>query len=159
MFVRNTSLGLLAVWIGLLLGVSALPVVSAETSPASTVRAGKQVVFEFTLRLDDQIVLDTNVGGEPLSYVHGLQQLMPGLEKGLAGLRVGESKKVVVQPEEGYGPVDKLGSWNRRNSIFLLRADSTCLRQPKHQKSPVHFEGAGLAAVVMPPHPMVVCPG
>ncbi len=107
MFVRNTSLGLLAVWIGLLLGVSALPVVSAETSPASTVRAGKQVLFEFTLRLDDQIVLDTNVGGEPLSYVHGLQQLMPGLEKGLAGLRVGESKKLVVQPEEGYGPVDK----------------------------------------------------
>ncbi len=77
----------------MLLGVSALPVVSAETCPASTVRAGKQVLFECTLRLDDQIVGDTNGGGEPRSYGHGLQQLMPGLEKGLVGLRVGSRKK------------------------------------------------------------------
>ncbi len=51
MFVQHTSPGLLAVWIGLLLGVSALPVVSAETCPAFTVRAGKQVLFECTLRI------------------------------------------------------------------------------------------------------------
>jgi len=107
MFTNNTSFRLWAgSWMVLMLIVSAVPSLFAEAESRSLVRAGKLVSFEYTLRLDDQIVLDTNVDGEPLSYVHGLKQLMPGLEKGLAGLRVGESKKVVVQPEDGYGPVD-----------------------------------------------------
>jgi len=89
-----------------MLTLSGLPRVSAETASGPTVRAGKLVSIEYTLRLEDQIVVDTNVGGEPLSYIHGLQQLMPGLEKGLKGLAIGESKIIIVQPEEGYGPVD-----------------------------------------------------
>jgi FKBP-type peptidyl-prolyl cis-trans isomerase SlyD len=96
-----------AVLIGVILGVSSFSLVNAENPSTPTVRAGKQVSFEYTLRLDDQIVLDTNVDGEPISYLHGLQQLMPGLEKGLEGLGVGESKKIVVQPEDGYGPIDE----------------------------------------------------
>ena len=69
--------------------------------------AGKLVSFEYTLRLENKIIIDTNVNGEPLSYVHGLQQLMPGLEEGMKGLKVGESKKIIVQPEDGYGPIDR----------------------------------------------------
>ncbi len=107
MFDRSISLGWWVVWIGLVLSGQGFAFASAETPSSATVRAGKQVLFEYTLRSDDQIVLDTNVGGEPLSYIHGLQQIMPGLEKGLEGLRVGESKKIVVQPEEGYGLVNK----------------------------------------------------
>lgn len=96
----------LAISIGLMWTLGGLSIVSAESASVSTVRAGKLVSIEYTLRLDDQIVLDTNVGGKPLSYIHGLEQLMPGLEKGLKGLAVGESKKIIVPPEEGYGPVD-----------------------------------------------------
>jgi FKBP-type peptidyl-prolyl cis-trans isomerase 2 len=107
MFVRSISLSWWVVWIGLVLSGQGFALASAETPSSATVRAGKQVLFEYTLRLDNQIVLDTNVGSEPLSYIHGLQQLMPGLEKGLKGLRIGESKKFVVQPEKGYGLVDK----------------------------------------------------
>ncbi len=107
MLVRFRFSGKLALSISLVLIVGSFPLVQAEQSSVPTVRAGKLVSFEYTLRLDDQIVLDSNVGGEPLSYVHGLQQLMPGLEKGLQGLKVGESKKIVVQPEDGYGPVDE----------------------------------------------------
>jgi len=100
----------------LMFSANAIPVLSAETSSVSIVKAGKQVSLEYTLRLDDQTVLDTNVDGEPLSYIHGLQQLMPGLEKGLAGLRVGESKKVVVHPEDGYGPIDKYAFMEAKKS-------------------------------------------
>lgn len=107
MFVRSISLGWWVVWIGLVLSGQGFAFASAEIPTSATVRVGKQVLFEYTLRSDDQIVLNTNVGGEPLSYIHGLQQMMPGLEKGLEGLRVGESKKIVVQPEKGYGLVDK----------------------------------------------------
>ncbi len=107
MFIRRSSRALRVIVIGLVAGSSVLTAARAELSSAPTVTAGKQVSFEYTLRLDDRIVIDTNVGGEPVSYIHGVHHMMPGLEKGLEGLKIGESKKIVVQPEEGYGPVDE----------------------------------------------------
>ncbi|MFQ5931320.1 MAG: peptidylprolyl isomerase, partial [Nitrospiraceae bacterium] len=68
--------------------------------------SGTRVSIEYTLRLEDKGVVDTNVGSEPLTYVHGSDQIIPGLEKGLEGMKVGESKHVTVKPEEGYGPVN-----------------------------------------------------
>jgi FKBP-type peptidyl-prolyl cis-trans isomerase 2 len=41
-------------------------------------------------------VLDSNKGGDPLSYTQGEQQIIPGLEKALDGMREGEEKKVKV---------------------------------------------------------------
>ncbi len=85
-----------------------LPVLAnAEENVLDTVRAGKQISFEFILTLEDEIVINTNVGGEPLTYIHGLQQIMPGLENGLKGMKVGEAKKIIVQPEDGYGLIDE----------------------------------------------------
>ncbi len=51
-------------------------------------------------------MIDTNVGSEPLTYVHGSDQIVPGLQKGLEGMRIGESKQVTIKPEEGYGAVN-----------------------------------------------------
>ena len=70
------------------------------------VSSGKQVSIEYTLRLEDQSVVDTNVGADPLIYVHGTQQIVPGLEKALEGMEVGECKQVEVPPEESYGIPD-----------------------------------------------------
>ncbi len=67
--------------------------------------AGRQVSIEYTLTLDNGEVVDTNVGGQPLVFVLGQQQIIPGLEKALEGMAVGESKQVTVSAEEGYGPV------------------------------------------------------
>ncbi len=66
---------------------------------------GSQVSIEYTLTLDDGEVVDSNVGGQPLVFVLGQQQIIPGLEKALEGMGVGESKRVTVDAEEGYGPV------------------------------------------------------
>jgi FKBP-type peptidyl-prolyl cis-trans isomerase 2 len=75
--------------------------------PAGGVIAdGKQVSLEFTLSLEDKTQVQSNVGKEPLVYTHGAHQIVPGLEKNLVGLKVGETKHVEVTPEEGYGPVD-----------------------------------------------------
>ena len=71
-----------------------------------TVSSGKQVTLEYTMKLDDQSVVDSNVGGEPLKVTHGKHELVPGLEKALEGMAVGEKKKVTVAPPEGYGPID-----------------------------------------------------
>lgn len=78
---------------------------SAKGEKEMTVSSGTKVSIEYTLRLEDETVIDTNVGSEPLTYVHGSDQIIPGLEKGLEGMRIGESKQVTVKPEEAYGTV------------------------------------------------------
>lgn len=71
-----------------------------------TVSQGNEVSLEYTLKLEDNAVFDTNVGAEPLTYTHGSHQIIPGLEKALEGMKIGESKHVSVKPEEGYGAVN-----------------------------------------------------
>ena len=70
------------------------------------VSSGKLVSIEYTLRLDDQSVVETTVGADPLTYIHGTQQIVPGLERALEGMEVGESKQVEIPPEESYGIPD-----------------------------------------------------
>ncbi len=73
------------------------------------VSIGKVVTVEYTLRIDEEEIVDTNVGAEPLIYRHGAQEILPGLEKGLEGMAVGESKQITVSPAEGYGDVHPEG--------------------------------------------------
>ncbi len=88
--------------LGLMLGLLAVTSGYAQ----DTVGDGKRVSLEYTLTLEDQTVIDTNVGKTPLVYTHGTQRIVPGLEKQLAGLKAGDTKKVEVSPEEGYGEAD-----------------------------------------------------
>ena len=76
-----------------------------EGEKEMTVSAGTTVSIEYTLRLEDKAVIDSNVGSDPLTYVQGSHQIIPGLERALEGMKVGDSKQVTVNPEEGYGPV------------------------------------------------------
>jgi len=72
-----------------------------------TVSKGKKISIEYTLKLEDQTVVDSNVGGEPLIYTHGSNQIISGLQKAMEGMKVGESKQISVKPEEGYKKVDE----------------------------------------------------
>lgn len=67
---------------------------------------GKQVALVYTMKLDDQSVVDSNVGGEPLTVTQGSHQIIPGVEKEIEGMAVGEKKRFSVVPTEGYGNVD-----------------------------------------------------
>ena len=60
-------------------------------------------LIEYTLTNDEGDVIDSSVGGEPLAYLHGHHNIIPGLEKALAGKTVGDSLKVSIEPAEGYG--------------------------------------------------------
>ena len=68
--------------------------------------AKKAVTFHYSLRDDEGTVLDSSEGGEPLTYLHGEGNIVPGLEKALAGKAAGESVQVTLTPEEGYGVRD-----------------------------------------------------
>jgi len=78
----------------------------AEDSKGGVIAEGKQVSLEYTLTLEDKSKVDSNIGGEPLVYTHGSREIIPGLEKQLGGLKVGETKHIEVAPAEGYGEVD-----------------------------------------------------
>lgn len=87
-----------------------LQAISATAEPSksgkATVSNGKQVSLEYTLKLDDKAVLESNVGKEPMTYTQGAHEIVPGLEKAMEGLAVGDKKHVEVKPADGYGEVD-----------------------------------------------------
>jgi FKBP-type peptidyl-prolyl cis-trans isomerase SlyD len=63
----------------------------------------KVVQMHYHLTDDDGTVLDSSQGREPLSYIHGAGNIIPGLEKQLQDKEAGDKIKAVVTPEEGYG--------------------------------------------------------
>lgn len=70
----------------------------------TVVAAGKKIKFDYTLTVDKAVV-ETSQGKKPLEYNPGRGELIAGLEKAMLGMKVGESKTVIVKPEDGYGPV------------------------------------------------------
>ncbi len=70
---------------------------------SQTVASGQVVSIHFTLTADDGSVIDQSSGGDPMSYLHGVNQIVPGLENALTGKAVGEKLKVQLKPEEAYG--------------------------------------------------------
>jgi FKBP-type peptidyl-prolyl cis-trans isomerase SlyD len=67
------------------------------------IRNGCVVLMHYTLTNDSGEVIDTSVGYEPLEYVHGNGDIIPGLEAFLEGEDIGFAGKVAVAPEQAYG--------------------------------------------------------
>lgn len=70
------------------------------------VAANKVVAIHYTLTNGEGQVLDSSQGGNPLFYLHGHNNIIPGLEKQLEGCSVGDDFEVAVEPAEGYGERD-----------------------------------------------------
>lgn len=67
------------------------------------VENGKVASIHYTLTNDAGEVLDSSAGREPLAYLHGAGNIVPGLERELQGKVTGASLSVRVEPEDGYG--------------------------------------------------------
>jgi len=65
------------------------------------------VTIHYTLKDDADKVIDSSSGGEPLAYLHGHGNIIPGLERELAGKSVGDRLTVRVPAAEGYGEYDR----------------------------------------------------
>jgi len=70
---------------------------------AETVSKGKVVSLEYTLKLEDNQVVDSTEGKVPLTYMQGANEIIPGLESAVEGMTLGQAKHVVVAPSQGYG--------------------------------------------------------
>jgi FKBP-type peptidyl-prolyl cis-trans isomerase SlyD len=62
--------------------------------------------MEYTLRVDHEIV-DSSQGQEPLEFLAGHQNIISGLERAMIGMKIGDSKDVVVPAVDGYGEYDQ----------------------------------------------------
>jgi FKBP-type peptidyl-prolyl cis-trans isomerase SlyD len=65
------------------------------------------VTLHYTLRDDAGEIIDSSPDGEPLTYLHGHGNLVPGLERELSGKRAGDKLQVMVSPADGYGEYDQ----------------------------------------------------
>lgn len=82
---------------------SLVPLQFPMTPAPQSIADGKVVSIHYTLRDEGGTVLDSSVGGEPLDYLHGARNIVPGLETGLLGKSVGTRVELRLAPEEGYG--------------------------------------------------------
>ena len=72
---------------------------------AVVVSEGKSVKVNYTMTIDGKVMDSTKERG-PLEYKAGSRQVIPGFEKAVMGMKVGEKKSFKVGPEDAYGPED-----------------------------------------------------
>lgn len=70
----------------------------------SEAKQGDQVHVHYTGKLEDGSVFDTSEGRDPLSFQLGKGQVVPGFDKAVNGMTVGEKKEVTISSDEAYGP-------------------------------------------------------
>jgi FKBP-type peptidyl-prolyl cis-trans isomerase SlyD len=69
------------------------------------VEHGMVVSLDYSLHVDDELVESTEEDG-PIAFLQGYEEIIPGLEQAIYGMRVGQEKDVTVEPEDGYGEYD-----------------------------------------------------
>ena len=69
-----------------------------------TVTDGVKVSLEYTFSIPDKSVVDSNVGQAPITFIQGAHEIVPGLEKALDGMKVGQKRRIEVSATDAYGP-------------------------------------------------------
>lgn len=65
------------------------------------------VYYHFTLKDDKGELIESSEGNKPLTYLHGHNNIIPGLEKAMDGRSEGDSFSITVPPEDAYGPIQE----------------------------------------------------
>ena len=69
------------------------------------IAANTFVAIDYCLTLDSGEKIDRSQAGQPLTFITGTGQIIPGLEKALTGMRTGDTAKVTVEAADAYGPI------------------------------------------------------
>ena len=75
-------------------------------SEEKTVKEDLVIAIDYTLTVDGE-VLDSSKDREPLEFLQGHKNIIPGLEKEMLGMNIGDEKNVLVPPGEGYGELNE----------------------------------------------------
>ena len=66
-------------------------------------KIGDTVQIHFTGKLEHETVIDSSVDSDPLQFTIGEGIVIPGLEQGVLGMKVGDKKTITVPPEDAFG--------------------------------------------------------
>jgi FKBP-type peptidyl-prolyl cis-trans isomerase SlyD len=72
-----------------------------------TIQKNKVVTIEYTLKDETGALIESSEGQEPLIYLHGVGNIIPGLEASLEGKSAGATLNVSVPPADAYGEWDQ----------------------------------------------------
>ena len=92
-----------AFWLGILICFAGMELLYAA---APVIQNGSTVAFHYALTVDGRVV-NSSQGKQPLTYVQGMGQIIPGLEEQLQGLKRGDKRRIIVPPAKAYGHVDQ----------------------------------------------------
>ena len=67
------------------------------------VKEGDKIRVHYTGKLDDGVVFDSSLDGEPLEFMAGGGSVIKGFDSGVIGMAVGDKKEICISPEDGYG--------------------------------------------------------
>lgn len=79
----------------------------SSASDKAAAKNGDTVQVHYTGKLKDGSTFDSSVGKEPLEFTLGNGEMIPGFEKAVLGMKVGEKKTVTIPADEAYGPSKK----------------------------------------------------
>jgi len=72
----------------------------------ASAQAGDTVRVHYTGKLDDGTVFDSSAGSDPIEFVIGDHQVIPGFEDGVTGMAIGETKTITIPFDQAYGAYD-----------------------------------------------------
>jgi len=84
---------------------------------SDTIQDNMVVILDYTLLADEEILESTD-DGEPIEFIQGIGQIIPGLESALYGMKAGEKKTVIIEPEDAYGDYDPESLENAKKEEF-----------------------------------------
>jgi len=77
-----------------------------QVGTGAVARAGDTVSVHYTGRLQNGTVFDSSIGRDPIQFVLGTGQVIPGWDQGLQGMKVGGKRLLVIPPQLAYGAAD-----------------------------------------------------
>ncbi len=98
------------------------------------IQANCVVSIHYRLTNEEGEELDSSAGQDPLSYLHGTNSLIPGLESALTGQAAGDKLQVTVQPGDAYGDV---------NPELVQTVPISAFDSPENVKAGVQFQAQG----------------
>ena len=119
----------------------------------------KVASIHYTLRDDEGTVIDSSEGRDPLLYLHGAGNLIPGMEEGLEGKSEGEKFNIQIDPEKGYGEKDENLVQKVPRSAFGDQEVKPGMRFSTNQGGVVTVTDVGLESVTVDGnHPLAGVP-
>jgi FKBP-type peptidyl-prolyl cis-trans isomerase SlyD len=108
-----------------------LPFITMRLFIMSTITAGSVGIFNYTLHNSEGELLD-NGGGEPMAFLHGYGNVIPGLEKELEGKAVGDAFNVTIAPADAYGEFEEQEPLRVHQSNFGKDFEQLFVGAPLH---------------------------